>query len=50
VVFVCSNLLESDAPAGVAVVFAVAAIVGSVLIVGGIFVLHRKDAHDYFVR
>lgn len=50
VVFVCSNLLQSDAPPTVAVVFAVAAIVGSVLIVGGIFVLHRKDAHDYFVR
>jgi hypothetical protein len=50
VVFVCSNLLRSDAPPAVAVVFAVAAIVGSVLVVGGIFVLHRKDAHDFFVR
>lgn len=50
VVFVCSNLLRSDAPPAVAVAFAVAAIVGSVLIVGGMFVLHRKDAHDYFVR
>jgi len=50
VVFVCSNLLRTDAPLAVVAVFAVAAIVGSVLIVGGIFVLHRKDAHDYFVR
>jgi hypothetical protein len=50
VVFVCSNLLRSDPPPAVVVVFAVAAIVGSVLIVGGIFVLHRKDAHDYFVH
>jgi hypothetical protein len=50
VVFVCSNLLRTDAPFAVVAVFAVAAIVGSVLIVGGIFVLHRKDAHDYFVR
>ena len=50
VVFICSNLLRSDAPPAVAIVFAVTAIVGSVLIVGGIFVLHRKDAHDFFVR
>jgi hypothetical protein len=50
VVFSVSNLLESDAPAAVAVVFAVAAIVGSVLIVGGMYLLHRKDAHDYFGR
>jgi glucose uptake protein GlcU len=50
VAFVCSNLLRSDARPAVAIAFAVAAIVGSVLIVGGIFVLHRKDAHDYFVR
>jgi hypothetical protein len=32
------------------VVYAVSAIVGAVLIVGGVFLLHRKDAHSFFVR
>jgi hypothetical protein len=50
VVYVCSSLLRSAAPPSVAVVFAIAAIFGSVLILGGMFVLHRGDTHDYFVR
>jgi hypothetical protein len=33
-----------------AVTFAVTGIVGSVLIVGGIYLLHRPDAHGFFVR
>lgn len=33
-----------------AVAFAVTGIVGSVLIVGGIYLLHRQDAHGFFTR
>jgi hypothetical protein len=32
------------------VIYAVASIVGAVLIVGGVYLLHRKDAHAYFTR
>ena len=37
-------------PAAAAVIYAVTAIVGSVLIAGGVFLLHRKDAHAFFTR
>ena len=30
--------------------FAVTGIIGSVLIVGGIFLLHRQDAHGFFAK
>lgn len=33
-----------------AVVFAVTGIVGSVLIGGGIYLLHRTDSHQFFIR
>lgn len=33
-----------------AVTFAVTGIVGSVLIVGGVYLLHRPDAHGFFTR
>lgn len=33
-----------------AVIFAVTGIVGSVLIVGGIYLLHRQDAHGFFTK
>lgn len=33
-----------------AVIFAVTGIVGSVLIVGGIYLLHRPDAHGFFTK
>ncbi len=33
-----------------AVVFAVTGIVGSVLIGGGIYLLHRQDGHGFFTR
>ncbi|WP_328350968.1 hypothetical protein OG976_16915 [Mycobacterium sp. NBC_00419] len=33
-----------------AVTFAVTGIVGSVLIVGGMYLLHRQDAHGFFTR
>ncbi|WP_101950383.1 hypothetical protein [Mycobacterium sp. 3519A] len=50
VVYVGTNLFNVDRPAAAAIVYAVTAIVGSVLIVGGAFLLHRKDAHAFFTR
>jgi hypothetical protein len=50
VLYVVTNLLSVDRPATAAVVYAVSAIVGSVLIVGGIYLLHRKDVHEFFTR
>ncbi|HKV22524.1 MAG TPA: hypothetical protein VJR50_26105 [Mycobacterium sp.] len=50
VVYAGTSLFSLDRPTGPAVVYAVSAIVGSVLIVGGVFLLHRKDAHSFFVR
>jgi len=50
VVYAGSSLFSVDRPTTPAVVYAVSAIVGSVLIAGGVFLLHRKDAHAFFVR
>jgi tetrahydromethanopterin S-methyltransferase subunit C len=50
VVYAATSLFTVDRPAGVAVTYAVSAILGSVLIVGGVFLLHRKDAHAFFTR
>jgi hypothetical protein len=50
VVYTGTSLLTVDRPPVAAVVYAVTAIVGSVLIVGGVFLLHRKDAHVFFTR
>jgi hypothetical protein len=50
VVYACTSLFSLDRPTTSAVLYAVSAIVGSVLIAGGVFLLHRKDAHAYFVR
>jgi len=50
IVYVASRLFTGDWPPLVAVVCAVSGIVGSVLIAGGIVLLHRKDAHNYFTR
>jgi hypothetical protein len=47
-VFVCSDLLRSDAAALPAIAFAVTAIGGSVAIAGGIVLLHRSQAQAYF--
>jgi hypothetical protein len=33
-----------------AVTFAVTGIIGSVLIVGGTYLLHRQDAHGFFAK
>ena len=51
VVYVTTSLFgEQERPPSVAVTYAVTAILGSVLIVGGVYLLHRKDAHAYFTR
>ena len=50
VVYVVSSLFTVDRPTGSAVVYAASAILGSVLIAGGVFLLHRKDAHAFFTR
>jgi hypothetical protein len=50
VVYAATSLFTVDRPAAAAVTYAVTAIVGSVLIAGGVFLLHRKDAHVFFSR
>jgi hypothetical protein len=50
VVYAASSLFTVDRPPSAAVLYAVTAIVGSVLIGGGVFLLHRKDAHAFFTR
>jgi hypothetical protein len=50
VVYVVSHLFGIEASPVVAVVYAATTIVGVVLIIGGVVLLHRKDAHAYLVR
>ncbi|MDT5125679.1 MAG: hypothetical protein QOH54_1323 [Mycobacterium sp.] len=50
VVFVITSLFTVDRTEVVALVYAVTAIVGSVLIAGGAYLLHRKDAHAFFTK
>jgi hypothetical protein len=50
VVYVIGSLFTVDRPAVAALLYAACAIVGSVLIVGGAYLLHRKDAHAFFTR
>lgn len=50
VVYVITNLFTVERTAPAAVTYAVTSIVGSVLIAGGTYLLHRKDAHAYFTR
>ncbi len=45
-----SSLLTGDRQAAAAMGYAVTAIVGSVLIAGGLYLLHRKDADGFFLR
>lgn len=49
IVYAVTNLF-ADRPPVAAMVYAATAIVGSVCIAGGVFVLHRQDAHAFFVR
>jgi hypothetical protein len=50
VVYTATSLFTVDRPAAAAITFAVTAIAGSVLIAGGVYLLHRKDAHAFFTR
>ena len=50
VVYVGTRLFTVTWPPAFAVACGVAGITGSVLIAGGMFLLHRRDAHDYFTR
>ncbi|WP_409428191.1 hypothetical protein [Mycobacterium sp. SMC-11] len=50
VVNAVSALWHADARPAVAIVVAVTGIVGSVLIAAGTVLLHRSEAHAYFVR
>jgi hypothetical protein len=50
VVYTGTSLFTVARPTVAAVIYAVTAIVGSVLIVGGVYLLHRKDAHAFFTR
>ncbi|MEI7543443.1 MAG: hypothetical protein WCJ53_01360 [Mycobacteriaceae bacterium] len=45
-----ASLITVVRPTVSAVVFAVTGIVGSVLIGGGIYLLHRPDSHKFFTR
>jgi hypothetical protein len=50
VVYVGIRLFTVNWPPMVAVICGITGIVGSVLIAGGMFLLHRSDAHAYFTR
>ena len=50
VVYFATSLFTVDRPTAAAITYAITAIVGSVLIAGGVFLLHRKDAHAFFTR
>jgi hypothetical protein len=50
IVYALTNLFGVDRPVVAAFVFAVTAIIGVVCVAGGIYLLHRKDAHAYFTR
>jgi hypothetical protein len=50
IAYVASSLFTVDRDTIPAVSFAVTGIFGSVLIAGGAYLLHRKDAHAYFMR
>jgi hypothetical protein len=50
IVYVATSLFTVERPPAAAVTYAVSGILGSVLIAGGVFLLHRKDAHAFFTR
>lgn len=50
IVYVASNLFTVERATPAAVIYAVTGILGVVLIAGGVFLLHRKDAHAFFTR
>lgn len=50
IVYVVTGLLGVQRSTGAALIYAMTGIIGSVLIAGGVFLLHRKDAHAFFTR
>jgi hypothetical protein len=50
VVYIVSSLFTVERGTSAAVTFAITGIFGSVLIAGGVYLLHRKDAHEFFTR
>jgi hypothetical protein len=50
VVYAATNLFTAERSTAAALTYAICVISGSVLIAGGIYLLHRKDAHSYFTR
>jgi hypothetical protein len=50
IVYVGTSLFSGQRTTAAAVTYAVTGILGSVLIAGGVFLLHRKDAHSFFTR
>jgi hypothetical protein len=50
VVYIVSSLFTVQRGTSAAVTFAITGIFGSVLIAGGVYLLHRKDAHAFFTR
>lgn len=50
IIYTLASLATTARPPLSAVVFAVTGIVGSVLIGGGIYLLHRTDSHGFFTR
>lgn len=50
IVYAVSNLFGANRPDVAAFVYAVSAIIGAVAIAGGMYLLHRKDAHAFFTR
>lgn len=50
IVVVSVGLFAAGRPEAGALVYAATGIVGSVLIAGGVYLLHRKDAHAFFTR
>lgn len=50
VAYTITSLFTVDRGTVAAVTYAITGIFGSVLIVGGVYLLHRKDAQAYFTR
>ncbi|AKS35966.1 membrane protein [Mycolicibacterium goodii] len=50
VIHVATSLFTGDRPPAAAVGYALTGICGSVLIAGGVYLLHRKDANGFFTR
>jgi hypothetical protein len=50
VIYTGASLFSTERETVQAVIFAVTGIIGSVLIMGGAVLLHRKDAHGFFAK